>query len=137
MLAVACRARRCWSSITGAARVAKYHSTTGVQKYYVAIEIKESEHHGRGVFAGEDIKEGSQVWGYSPDDCDAYTEGEMRAMPAEEIKELLWGGYLHEPSNLFVVGNDGNRFTNHSDNPTTAGDFNQKLDENEGTFATR
>ena len=36
-----------------------------------------------------------------------------------------------------VVGTEGNQFVNHSDEPTTEGEFNDVLDENEGTFATR
>lgn len=85
--------------------------------HYVQVEIKESEKHGRGVYACEDIPKGSLLWSLTPikgregDIKDPigwdaqpnviYTKQEMEALADEmedgEYKTMLWGGYAVIP----------------------------------------
>eukprot|EP00457_Paulinella_chromatophora_P012143 gb/GEZN01012332.1/.p1 GENE.gb/GEZN01012332.1/~~gb/GEZN01012332.1/.p1 ORF type:complete len:214 (+),score=33.03 gb/GEZN01012332.1/:226-867(+) len=91
----------------------------------VPYVIKESENHGRGIFATKPIKKGTMVWKFSRKDCKVFTKREMLRMaetvPAEEMKALLWGGFLHQASGLFLVLQDGEQFKNHNDNANCGG----------------
>ena len=102
------------------------------------IEIRTSTTHGRGLFATAPIKKGTPIWvfqgpgkiltGLTGEEArnKVLTPGELEEIgrkDPEKIKEILWGGYLHVPTNNFIVLVDGGQFTNHSNNPNCGGQW--------------
>ena len=50
--------------------------------------------------------------------------GALRALGQdhpERLKEILWGGYLHDPTGVYIEVVDGGQFTNHSNDPNCGG----------------
>lgn len=72
--------------------------------------------HGMGVFALEPIKRGTKVWTVDPSMKFA-KPAELAALPADELRFALHGGYLHFPSQRFVYYNDGMEYVNHAAGP--------------------
>jgi len=115
------------------------------------IEVRTSKTHGRGLFATAPIKKGSPIWvfqgpgkiltGLTGEESKnkIFTSAQLeefgRKDPAK-IGELLWGGYLHVPSNNFIVLVDGGQFTNHSNDPNCGGDW-AKTPQGEVSVAIR
>jgi hypothetical protein len=84
--------------------------------WLVKTEIKDSGVHGKGIFAAEFIPKGTKVWVYS-DDWRAYTQTKMEQISEqdpERMKKILWGGYHHDPTGVFVHYQDGMEYMNHS-----------------------
>jgi hypothetical protein len=72
--------------------------------WLVKTEIKESGAHGKGIFAAEFIAKGTKVWAHS-DDWVTYTQEKMEEIShgdPERMKIILWGGYHHDPTGVFV-----------------------------------
>ena len=45
-------------------------------------------------------------------------------------RAILWGGYLHDPSDCFIELRDGSQFTNHANTPNVGGGwFDSACDE--------
>ena len=53
----------------------------------------------------------------------SFATGDLAVKDPVKIKEVLWGGYLHDPSDQFIHLVDGGQFTNHSDSPNCGGDW--------------
>lgn len=80
----------------------------------VGIEIKRSTVHGRGVFATEHIPAGTKVWQVDAA-MPVCTSDTLPRLRPRVLAEALYGGYLHEPSGLFLWYKDGMEFMNHAD----------------------
>lgn len=77
------------------------------------VAFGKSHVHGMGVFALEPIRRGTKVWTVDP--TMKFTEAEqLAALPADELRFALHGGYLHFPSQRFVYYNDGMEYVNHA-----------------------
>lgn len=91
--------------------------------FNVNIEARESVKHGRGLFATAFIAKGTPIWRFAESaDCPksqtgekdnhVYTRAELEKLAAEDpekIKDVLWGGYLHDPSVRLRAGFAGSR----------------------------
>ena len=89
----------------------------------VAVKFRPSARHGTGVFAARNIKAGTRVWEF---DSSMLTL-ERRTMETLEpgiLSQALLGGYLHEPTQIFIWYSDGMQFINHG----PAGEANVGLD---------
>ncbi len=69
--------------------------------------------HGMGVFALEPIKRGTKVWTVDPSMKFA-NPAQLAALPVDEMRFALHGGYLHYPSQRFVYYKDGMEYVNHA-----------------------
>jgi hypothetical protein len=69
--------------------------------------------HGVGVYALEPIRQGTKVWTVDPSMKFA-SPSELAALPHDELRFALRGGYLHCPSHKFVYYNDGMEYMNHA-----------------------
>ncbi len=69
--------------------------------------------HGMGIFALEPIKQGTKVW--TVDSSMKFVKpSELAALPADELRFALHGGYMHFPARRFVYYNDGMEYMNHA-----------------------
>lgn len=78
------------------------------------VAFGESSIHGIGVFALEPIKRGTKVWTVDPS-MKFMKRAELAALPADELRFALHGGYLHFPSQRFVYYDDGMEYVNHAE----------------------
>lgn len=69
--------------------------------------------HGVGVFALEPIERGTKVWVVDPS-MRFLEPAELAALPSDELRFALHGGYLHLPSRRFVYYDDGMEYVNHA-----------------------
>jgi len=111
--------------------------------YLVAVEIRDSGIHGKGVFVTEDVKKGQMLWKYTPESCKTMSLEELESLTPEkideeEMKNILWHGYLNEETNTWILPQDGSQFTNHSDNPNSGNyEFDHGVLEDEMCYALR
>eukprot|EP01044_Picomonas_judraskeda_P005640 COSAG03_NODE_539_length_7083_cov_4.852377_3_plen_184_part_00 len=105
--------------------------------FNVSVLARTSAKHGRGLFATARIPKGTPIWRFAAAaDCPTSQTGEMvnsvytrtqleelAKQDPEKIKEVLWGGYLHDPTEQFIHLVDGGQFTNHSDEPNCGGEW--------------
>merc|ERR1711874_461384 len=92
----------------------------------VKFDILSSSVAGSGIFAGEDIANGTAVWKFDPKKCENLTADNIDQVPRHELKNTLWRSFLTPSMDKMVVLRDGSEFTNHSDNPNI--DFGQDFD---------
>lgn len=99
------------------------------------IEARTSETHGRGLFATARIPAGTAVWRFAaaedtPNSLTGemtntvYTQAQLEELAIKEpdnIEDVLWGGYIHDPTGEFIRLKDGGQFTNHSETPNCGG----------------
>jgi hypothetical protein len=78
------------------------------------VAFGKSRIHGMGVFALEPIPQGTKVWTVDPAmkfaDC-----RQLSALPPDDLRFALHGGYLHFPSQRFVYYKDGMEYVNHAE----------------------
>lgn len=77
------------------------------------VAFGESPVHGMGVFALEPIRMGTKVWTIDPSMKFA-DAAQLAALPHDELRFALHGGYLHFPSQRFVYYKDGMEYVNHA-----------------------
>jgi hypothetical protein len=103
------------------------------------VKIGSSETSGgRGLFATAAIAKGDVIWRFQGDGViltgltgeaaqnRTWTFAELQALEQdhpERLKEILWGGYLHDPTGVLIEPVDGAQFTNHSSDPNCGGDW--------------
>ena len=90
----------------------------------VPVRIGRSEIHGQGVFAIEDIPEGTIVWRFTPGfdmDQDPLL---LDRQPPHSRKVMLHYGYIDPIINRFILCCDDCRFMNHSGRPNIRTDRN-------------
>ncbi|MEY2641289.1 MAG: hypothetical protein RL150_682 [Candidatus Parcubacteria bacterium] len=86
----------------------------------VKTTIKQSPLHGLGLFADEDIKEGTVIWEFEPGLDISITKDEYDSLSQMQKDFFDHYGYWSDELHLYICAADGWRFTNHSTNPNTA-----------------
>lgn len=86
----------------------------------VRTSVADSPIHGLGLFAAEPIRAGTTIWALDQLLDRVFPAQALDAYP-EHIREYLehYCEYFPETEELVLSG-DGDRFTNHSDDPNTA-----------------
>ncbi|QLH35057.1 MAG: SET domain-containing protein [Parachlamydiaceae bacterium] len=99
----------------------------------VKTVVKPSSIAGVGLFADEDIKEGSSVWKYTPDSCSLFTKDQIDTLihsfhktEKELMQYLLTYTYFQAKLNGLILCLDNGRFVNHSENPNLKGPANME-----------
>jgi uncharacterized protein len=77
------------------------------------VALGKSLIHGIGVFALEPIKRGTKVWTVDSS-MKFMNPSELAALPPDELRFALLGGYFHHPSQSFIYYNDGMEYMNHA-----------------------
>ncbi len=89
----------------------------------VKTYVGPSQIAGIGVFAGEDIAEGTLTWAWDPAIDRVYSRAEVAAM-AEPLKSFLDKyAYWDDTVGGFALCGDNARFMNHADEPCVRGSF--------------
>lgn len=76
---------------------------------------------GIGLFAAEDIPQGTVTWRFMPEFDRLLSQEEIARLPDVARENLLDHVYLHADSGQFVLCADNARFMNHADDPNTEG----------------
>lgn len=119
------------------------------------VEVRSSAKHGRGLFAKCNVPAGTTLWRFSapsgaeaewesltdePLNCNrTYAKGSLLAMEdnaPEQLETILWGGYVHTPTGVFIEIRDGCNYTNHSETPNSGGEWSA-APEDEFSVAVR
>ena len=83
----------------------------------VKTSVRKSDIQGNGLFADEDIKEGSVIWTFVPGFDVVLTQAQVDAFPPQAQEYVERYGYREEGRIILTMDND--RFTNHSPTPNT------------------
>lgn len=83
----------------------------------VKTYIQMSKVHGIGLFAGEDIPEGTTVWEFEPGLDISITKEQYRELPSIAKTFFDQYGYWSDELNCYICAADNWRFTNHSKEP--------------------
>lgn len=81
---------------------------------HITYTLNKSTHHGIGLFADEDIPEGTLIYTPSPLLDVNLTQEQFDSLDEREKKELQWWGFFDEPSQKWHVDFDVTHFINHS-----------------------
>lgn len=84
----------------------------------VKTSIRKSEIAGNGLFAEEDIREGTVIWTFVQGFDVVFTQDQIKALPEAAQEYLSHHVFIKDGKIIFSADND--RFTNHSNNPNTA-----------------
>jgi uncharacterized protein len=89
---------------------------------HVKTKIGNSNIHGLGCFANENIKKGEIVWTFDNRVDIKISESEMRQLPkvAQELFEKYGYTNIVDNERLVILCGDNARFMNHSDHPNTS-----------------
>jgi SET domain-containing protein len=79
--------------------------------------ITQSNIHGLGLFAGEDIKKGVITWKFHPILDIRMSQEQFNQLPQHVRDFVSEFGSLSLISNMYILSADNTRFTNHSDQP--------------------
>ncbi|MEA2701829.1 MAG: uncharacterized protein QOE22_538 [Candidatus Parcubacteria bacterium] len=84
--------------------------------YLVKIEARESDIDGKGVFALENIRQGTVVWKFDPTHDETLSKGEFEAASEATKEELRHVAYLSKSTGrlIYPPKDDPARYTNHS-----------------------
>ncbi len=80
--------------------------------------IKPSPIHGLGCFAAEPARKGDVIWRYHPVVDVMIPEELMAGLPPHVIRNIKSRAQHQSEREVYVMGLDGDAFTNHSDDPT-------------------
>jgi SET domain-containing protein len=85
----------------------------------VKTNLKYSEIHGLGCFAGEDIKKGQVVWRFDPGIDLIFKPTELEKLPSSFTEFLKIYAYspLNENEKTYILCADHARHMNHSEDP--------------------
>ncbi len=81
----------------------------------VKTQTKQSEVHGIGLFADQDIPEGTVVWEFDSNIDISITKEVYESLPDVQKQFFDHYGYWSDELNLYICAADGWRFTNHSE----------------------
>ena len=81
---------------------------------HIAYALKESDKHGIGLFAAENLQKGAVVYTASPVLDLNITKEQFDALDEREKKEMRWWGFWDAPHNVWHVDFDVSKFINHS-----------------------
>lgn len=87
--------------------------------------LDKSPINGIGLFAAEDIKEGTKIYEIDPI-LTIYVSKYYVRIQSEVVKEF-WEKYSWRTGDFYWLSLDNDRFTNHSDNPNTLEKVNHTL----------
>jgi uncharacterized protein len=97
----------------------------------VKTVVKPSSIAGVGLFADEEIKEGTPVWQYTPETCIVLTKPQFQELlqsyhktEKELINYYLIYSYYQAKLNGMILCLDNGRFVNHSENPSLKAPMN-------------
>lgn len=85
----------------------------------VPTSIRQSPIHGLGLFAEEDIPEGTIIWRFDPLVDRLIPEGELGRLPAHVADYIDIYSEFFPDLGVLVLSGDNDRYTNHSDDPNT------------------
>lgn len=107
--------------------------------YVVAVEVKDSPIHGKGVFAKQDIKAGEVVWGFKDGHDIKMAPEEYAKLPAEQKAAMEKTGYLSPTSGMWVFPPAGDPacYTNHSQSNNLSTKFDPKFSDEPYFVANR
>lgn len=80
---------------------------------------KQSDVHGIGLFADEDIPKGTVIWEFDPGLDISITKDEYSRLSSVSKQFFDHYGYWSDELDIYICAADGWRFTNHSKNPNT------------------
>ncbi|MCX7646336.1 MAG: SET domain-containing protein [Rhodobacteraceae bacterium] len=86
----------------------------------VRTTVRQSEIHGLGLFAEEDIPRGTAIWAFDPVLDRIIPEADLARYPAHVADYLETYCEYFPETGVLVLSGDNDRFTNHSDRPNTA-----------------
>jgi SET domain-containing protein len=96
--------------------------------FHFKTKLRESPHHGIGIFADEFIPADSLLWTPSSSLSLHWTEEEFNALPQSDQEIISHYGYFHKEFKIWHLAADDSRYVNHSKNPTvTVSDDNWGL----------
>ena len=97
--------------------------------YIFEVRVKKSNINGRGVFAREDIPQGSIVWEYRSDHDLSFTIKEYEKMDVDQRKEMHHSAYLSPWTGVWICPppDDPACFTNHSPNNNLSVKFDTNI----------
>lgn len=85
----------------------------------VPTSVRQSPIHGLGLFAEEDIPEGTIIWRFEPLVDRLIPEGELERLPTHVAAYIdIYSEYFPDLG-VLVLSGDNDRYTNHSDDPNT------------------
>jgi len=80
--------------------------------------LAESSVHGIGVFAAEDIAEGTLIWKFHPAFDSVIRKEEISDLPTHMLNWLFVHAWQNEEGH-FCIGIDNDKYINHSENPNS------------------
>lgn len=83
---------------------------------HIKYKLRESELHGIGLFADEEIGRGTLVYSASPELDVNISESRFQNLDPKEQEEVRYWGYWDKANNVWHVDFDNTRFINHSYN---------------------
>jgi SET domain-containing protein len=89
---------------------------------HITYNLKTSDLHGIGLFAGENIKQGQLIYTASPLLDLNITQQQFDSLNKKEQDEILWWGFFDQPSQMWHVDFDVSKFINHSHDATVTQD---------------
>lgn len=107
--------------------------------YKVLVNVAPSDIDGKGVFAQQYIKQGSNVWMYDKDYDHAITQAEFDSKDPAEKERLHRVAYLSPWSKLWVYPPKGDsaEYTNHSNNNNLSVRFDATISTEPYSIANR
>jgi uncharacterized protein len=91
---------------------------------HIKYKLDMSIHHGIGLFAVEDIPEGTLLYTPSPLLDVNLTQEQFDTLNEKEKEEVRWWGFFDEPSQKWHVDFDMTHFINHSYDASVTQDQN-------------
>jgi SET domain-containing protein len=89
---------------------------------HIKYKLDNSNKHGIGLFADEELKEGQLIYTASPLLDVNITQEQFDSLTDREKEEFQWWGFFDEPSQRWHVDFDVSRFINHSREGTVTQD---------------
>ena len=97
--------------------------------YLIKTYLDKSPIHGIGVYAGEDVAEGTVIWSEQPGFDQILTEQQVAAMPTRALEFMRT--YAYFTGGKFHLNSDNGKFTNHDDDP------NSRMNDHGDVYACR
>jgi SET domain-containing protein len=97
--------------------------------YKVLVEVKKSSIDGKGVFAKQNIAQGSIVWIFKENHDIKLTQAQKEKLSADDKLYLAKAGYLSPWSGFWVMPPKGDlaEYTNHSSNNNLSVKFDKSV----------
>lgn len=95
----------------------------------VKTQVKESNIHGLGLFAGEFIPKGTEIWRFTSGFDQKFTKEHILAFP--ELLQIYIYKYAwkSDKSKLYCLSSDSGKYFNHSDDPNVLSEYRDNEEE--------